>query len=109
MKYGRQIAAVELHALDDFELGLGGLGFLDGDDAFIADLLHRFGEEAADLGIAIGRDGADLGDLVIVGDVARVGLQFLHDIASTALSMPRLRSIGFMPAATAFAPSLTIA
>ena len=29
--------------------------------------------------------------------------------AATALSMPRLRSIGFMPAATAFAPSRTIA
>src|ERR1700674_1724639 len=29
--------------------------------------------------------------------------------ASTARSMPRLRSIGFMPAATALAPSLTIA
>src|SRR5947209_15344065 len=30
-------------------------------------------------------------------------------MASTARSMPRLRSIGFMPAATALAPSLTIA
>src|ERR1700758_3639131 len=30
-------------------------------------------------------------------------------IASTARSMPRLRSIGFMPAATALTPSLTIA
>ena len=29
--------------------------------------------------------------------------------ALTALSMPRLRSIGFMPAATAFAPSRTMA
>ena len=29
--------------------------------------------------------------------------------ASTAMSMPRLRSIGFMPAATDFAPSRTIA
>src|SRR6201993_4481222 len=30
-------------------------------------------------------------------------------MASTAMSMPRLRSIGFMPAATALAPSFTIA
>ena len=29
--------------------------------------------------------------------------------ASTAMSIPRFRSIGFMPAATAFAPSRTIA
>jgi hypothetical protein len=29
--------------------------------------------------------------------------------AMTAMSMPRFRSIGFMPAATYFAPSFTIA
>ena len=62
---GRDIAAVELHAFDDFQLGLGGLGFFDGDDALVADLFHGFGEKLADLGIAIGRDGADLGDLAI--------------------------------------------
>ena len=59
---GREIAAVELHALDDVELGLGGLGFLDRDDAFVADLLHRLGDHGADFGVAIGRDRADLGD-----------------------------------------------
>ena len=61
-KYGRQVAAVELHAFDDFELGLGGLGFLDGDDAFVADLLHRLGDHLADRLVAVGGDGADLGD-----------------------------------------------
>src|SRR5205085_7428898 len=40
----REIAAVELHALDDVELELEALGFLDGDDAFLADLLHRLGD-----------------------------------------------------------------
>ena len=60
----REVAAVELHAFDDVELGLGGLGFLDGDDALVADLLHRLGDHLADGGIAVGRDGADLGDLV---------------------------------------------
>ena len=59
---GREVAAVELHAFDDFEFGLGGLGFLDGDDAFVADLLHRFGDHLADRLVAIGRDGADLGN-----------------------------------------------
>ena len=61
---GREIAAVELHALDDVELGLGGLGFLDRDHALIADLLHRLGDHLADRRVAIGGDGADLRDLL---------------------------------------------
>ena len=44
----REVAAVELHALDDFELDLERLGFLDRDDALVADLLHRLGDHLAD-------------------------------------------------------------
>ena len=69
---GRQIAAVELHALDDVGLGLEALGLLDRDHAVIADLLHRLGDHVADELIAIGRDRADLGDLVVRGDFPRV-------------------------------------
>src|SRR5690606_29391437 len=76
---GREIAPVELHALDDLELGLGGLGFLDRDDALIANLLHGFCEEAANLGVAIGRNGADLGNLIVLGHLAGIGLQLRHD------------------------------
>ena len=36
---GREIAAVELHALDHVELGHGGFGFFDRDHAFLADLV----------------------------------------------------------------------
>ena len=57
----RDIAAVELHALDDVELGLDALGFLDRDHALVADLLHRLGDHLADIGLAVGGDGADLG------------------------------------------------
>ena len=60
---GRDIAAVELHALDDLDLGVERLGFLDGDDALVADLLHGLGDHLADRGVAVGRDGADLGHL----------------------------------------------
>ena len=60
---GREIAAVELHALDDVELGLGGLGLFDRDDALVADLLHRLGDHLADRLVAVRGDGADLGDL----------------------------------------------
>ncbi len=79
MKYGRQVAAVELHALDDVELAVAALGLLDGDDAFLADLLHRLGDHAADLGLAVGRDRADLGDLGDAGDVLRARLEVLDD------------------------------
>jgi hypothetical protein len=35
---GREVAAVELHALDDGDLGLEALALFDGDDAVLADL-----------------------------------------------------------------------
>src|SRR5262249_1930218 len=57
---GRDVAAVELHAFDHLELAFQALCFLDCDHAFIADLLHRFGDHLADLLITIGGDGADL-------------------------------------------------
>jgi hypothetical protein len=49
-----------------------------------------------------------LGDLLVRGDGLGVLLE-VRDKVSTARSTPRFRSIGFMPAATALAPSLTIA
>src|SRR5712692_5336068 len=61
---GREVAAVKLHAFDYFEGGLHRLGFLDGDDAILADLLHGFGDDAADLLVIVGGNGANLGDHV---------------------------------------------
>src|SRR5215813_3589215 len=60
---GREVAAVELHAFDDLDFGVERLGFLHGDHAFVADLLHRLGDHLADLGVAVRRERADLGDL----------------------------------------------
>ena len=61
------------------------------------------------VGVGVGRDRADLGDLL----AGRAGLARSSSARrrprSTALSMPRLRSIGFMPAATDFMPSRTMA
>ena len=76
---GGDVAAVELHALDHVELGLQALGLFDRDDALVADLLHGLGEEAADLRVAVGRDGADLGDLVVGGDLLGVLLEVFDD------------------------------
>ena len=76
---GRDVAAVELHALDHFEFGLKALSLFDGDHAFVADLLHRLGEEVADFAVAISGDGTDLGNLVVGGDLLGVLLQVLDD------------------------------
>ena len=76
---GREVAAVELHALDHVEFGLGGLGLLDRDHALVADLLHGLGDHVADRRVAVGRNGADLGDLVVGRDLLGAGLELLHD------------------------------
>jgi hypothetical protein len=67
----REVAAVELHALDDLERGLEALGLFDRDDAVLADLLHRLGDDLADGLVAVGRDGADLGDVLVALDRLR--------------------------------------
>src|SRR5215469_2327069 len=95
---GRDVAAVELHAFDHVQLGLETLGLFDRDYAFIADLLHRLGEEAADFLIAIGRNRADLGDLFVRCDLLGVLLELLdhgldRDI-DTALEIHRVHARG---------------
>ena len=41
-------ALVEAHALGELELGAEGVRLLDGDDAFLADLVDRLGDQRAD-------------------------------------------------------------
>mmetsp|Transcript_4375 Transcript_4375/g.10447 ORF Transcript_4375/g.10447 Transcript_4375/m.10447 type:complete len:332 (+) Transcript_4375:816-1811(+) len=65
---GTDVSAIELHALDDLELVLQGLSILDGDDALLADALHGVRNERPDLHVRIGRDGADLRNLLLGGD-----------------------------------------
>src|SRR5215469_1501711 len=59
---GREVTAVKLHAFHDFERGLHGLGLFDGDHAVLAHFLHSFGDDAADLLVIVGGNGADLRD-----------------------------------------------
>src|SRR4030081_429826 len=95
---GRDIAAVELHAFDDVEFGLERLGFLNRDDALVADLLHGVGEELADFRVAVGRDGADLGDFLVRGDLLgildEVGDHGVHRQVDTALQIHRVHAGG---------------
>ncbi len=94
----REIAAIELHALDNLELEFETLGFLDGDHAFLADLLHRFGDLLADFGVAIGRDDADLGDFLRAGDRLGTALEVLDDLdhgeIDAALEVHRIHAGG---------------
>ena len=88
---GRQIALVELHAFDHFERGFDRLGFLDGDGAVLADLVHRVGDDLADGGVPVGGNGRDLLDFLFVldllGDLVEVldgGVDGLVDAALDA-------------------------
>ena len=92
---GREIAAIELHAVHGLQLGGHGLGFLDRDHAVLAHLLHRFGDDVADGGIAVGGDAADLGDHV-AGDGLGELLDFFdghfHGLVDAALDGHRVRA-----------------
>ena len=91
----REVAAVELHALDDLERGLQRLGFLDGDDAVLADLLHRLGDDLADRLVVVGGDGADLGDHLAadrLGMLLELGDDGLDGLLDAALELHRVRA-----------------
>src|SRR6266566_4078253 len=74
---GRQVAAIELHPLDRLERGLEALRLLDRDHAILADLLHRLGDQVADLLVVVRGDGADLSDLLPASGGHRDLLQLL--------------------------------
>jgi hypothetical protein len=73
--YGLSSSQIIFSAFDDIELGLQALRLFDRDDAFLADLLHCLGDHLANFGLAVGRDGADLGDFVVGRDLLRTALQ----------------------------------
>src|SRR5579864_817070 len=58
----REVAAVELHALDHFQLVDESRALFHRDHALLANLLHRLGDGLADRLVGIRRDRADLGD-----------------------------------------------
>src|SRR5690606_24735510 len=70
----------------------------DGDDAFLADLVHRVSDDLADRLVAVGRDRADLSDFLAGGD--RLGLlgQFSHgsghSLVDTALQVDGIETSG---------------
>src|SRR5690606_23840535 len=90
---GRQVAAVELHALDDVEFILETGTVFNGDHAFLADLVHGVGNDLADVAVGVGGNGADLGDFLAGGTGAGHVLEFddrcLDSLVDTALQVHR--------------------
>ena len=70
----REEAAIELHALDDFDRRLAAAAFFDRDHAVLADLRERIGQHAADRRIVVAGDRGDLLQALLVLDVDRLGL-----------------------------------
>ena len=74
----RDVALVEAHALGELEVEPEGVRLLDGDDAFLADLVHGLGDDLADVGVS-GGDGGGGGDLLLGLDVLGHAEQLLGD------------------------------
>src|SRR5206468_2975601 len=73
----REVAAVELHSLDQIQNRVSRLRLLDCDDTVPADLLHRLGDQVADRLVVVRGDRRDLGDLLLVLGRLRDLLQLL--------------------------------
>ena len=76
-------------------MGLGTLGLLDGDHAFVVDLGHRLGDQLTDRLVVVGRNGGYLLDLgEIRTDLLALLLERLHDrrngLVDTALQVHRV-------------------
>ncbi len=89
----RQVAAVELHALDKRDFGRDLAAFLDGDDAVLADLLQGVRQNLADFRIVVAGDGGDRlhGFLVAGFDRSRLLLQSFDNRVDCLVHAPLQR------------------
>lgn len=78
-------ASVESHTLGNLNLVVNGSTFLDGDDTLLADLLHGLGNDGTDVGITVGGDGGNLGNLLRSGDDLFVSNEDLEDLVDSLL------------------------
>ncbi|EGF23986.1 archaeal DNA polymerase II, large subunit [Rhodopirellula baltica WH47] len=66
----RNVAFVELHAVDVFDFGVAALAFFDRDDAVFADSFQCVSEQFADHVVVVGRDCTDVSDFLFAADGA---------------------------------------
>src|SRR5439155_21411060 len=104
---GRQHPPVELNALDYLELGLEAFAVLHRDHAFFSDFVI-----ASEMILPISMSAlAEMAPTCAISLLVVQALEIFFSSSTTAmtdLSIPRFRSIGFMPEATNFIPSFTI-
>ena len=86
-KVRRDVAAIELHAFDEVELVFQTLAILDGDDAFLAHLVHSIGDGLADRFVRVGRDRSYLRNF-LAGRARLADLLELFDYADDGLVDP---------------------
>ena len=83
-KVGGDVAALKLHTLDDDEVVVHGLGLLEGDDTLAANLGHGVGDHVANLHVAAGGDGRDVGEL-LVGNLLGEPLEDIDELGDGGL------------------------
>src|SRR5579859_3635501 len=94
----RQIPAIELHAFDDFQLGLERLRLFNRDDAVLANFLHRLGNDLADGLVVVRGNGPNLGNH-FAGNGLRQLVEFAVDAVAFFVELAGNRGDGFLDAA----------
>src|SRR6185437_13672901 len=98
------VALVEAHALGELKLEAEGVALLDGDDAFLADLVHGLGDHLADRRVP-GRDGRGGSDLLlglhVLGELRQLLAHCLDGRLDAALERHRVGAGGDVPQALA--------
>ena len=95
------VAAVELHTLYHVNRGVHTFGFADGDDAVFRHFAHRVGNEFADLGIVVSRNGSYLLNLVEVvanyyGVLLNLSYDGSHGFVNTAFEVERVGACSYV-------------